>query len=99
MCRLSCPQAKIIGDIDPSRLDKIKTVAWYQGDVAAVLAELAPQVKANLRETWLGHITELKRASRMPGINDPRTPYGADSARSPITGRRATITTDVGQLR
>ena len=96
-----CPQAKIIHiDIDPSELDKIKTAhIGIQGDVAAVLAELAPQVKANLRETWLGRIAELKSAHplRMPGINDPRTPYGLIRAVADCLDDEATITTDVGQ--
>ena len=96
-----CPQAKIIHiDIDPSELDKIKTAhIGIQGDVSAVLAQLAPQVKASLRETWLGRIAELKSAHplRMPGIDDPRTPYGLIRAVADCLDDEATITTDVGQ--
>ncbi len=96
-----CPQAKIIHiDIDPSELDKIKTAhVGIQGDVQAVLEQLVPQVRANLRQNWLSRVAELKAAHplRMPGIDDPRTPYGLIRAVADCLDDEATITTDVGQ--
>ncbi len=96
-----CPQAKIIHiDIDPSELDKIKTAhVGIMGDVKAVLELLAPQVKPTLREDWLSRVAELKASHplRMPGIEDPRTPYGLIRAIADCLDDEATITTDVGQ--
>jgi len=96
-----CPQAKIIHiDIDPSELDKIKNAhIGIEGDVTAVLAQLMPQVKPTLRETWLSRVAELKALHplRMPGIDDPRTPYGLIRAVADCLDDEATITTDVGQ--
>lgn len=96
-----CPQAKIIHiDIDPSELDKIKTAhVGIMGDVKAVLGQLAPQVNATLRTEWLSRVAELKAAHplRMPGIENPRTPYGLIRAVADCLDDEATITTDVGQ--
>ena len=96
-----CSQAKIIHiDIDPSELDKIKTAhIGIRGDVSAVLAELAPQVDSSLRAEWLSRVAELKTAHplRMPGIDDPSTPYGLIRAVADCLDDEATITTDVGQ--
>ena len=96
-----CPQAKIIHiDIDPSELDKIKTAhVGMQGDVKAVLELLEPQTKSILRQQWLTRVAELKTAHplRMPGIADPRTPYGLIRAVADCLDDEATITTDVGQ--
>jgi len=96
-----CPQAKIIHiDIDPSELDKIKTAhIGIRGDVTEVLEQLAPQVKSSLRSDWLSRIAELKAAHplRMPGIDNPRTPYGLIRAVADCLDDQATITTDVGQ--
>jgi acetolactate synthase-1/2/3 large subunit len=99
-----CPQAKIIHiDIDPSELDKIKTAhVGIMGDVTAVLDQLAQQVSAQQREPWLSRVAELKAAHplRMPGIDDPRTPYGLIRAVAECLDElddQATITTDVGQ--
>ena len=96
-----CPQAKIIHiDIDPSELDKIKNAhIGITGDVAAVLEQLVPQVKPTLREAWLSRVAELKALHplRMPGIDDPRTPYGLIRAVADCLDDEATVTTDVGQ--
>ena len=96
-----CPQAKIIHiDIDPSELDKIKTAhIGIRGDVSAVLKQLAPQVKAEPKADWLTRVGELKSAHplRMPGIDDPRTPYGLIRAVADCLDDEAAIATDVGQ--
>ena len=96
-----CPQAKIIHiDIDPSELDKIKTAhVGIQGDVKAALELLTPQTQCVLRQEWLIRVAELKTAHplRMPGIDDPRTPYGLIRAVADCLDDEATITTDVGQ--
>ena len=96
-----CPQAKIIHvDIDPSELDKIKTAhIGIRGDVAAVLEQLVPQVGARLRAPWLSRVAALKAEHplRLPGIDDPRTPYGLIRAVADGLDDQATIATDVGQ--
>lgn len=96
-----CPQAKIVHiDIDPSELDKIKTAhVGIAGDVKRVLEQLLPRVNAKLRERWLSRVGDLKanHPLRMPGIDDPRTPYGLIRAVADCVDDDATITTDVGQ--
>ena len=96
-----CPQAKIIHiDIDPSELDKIKTAhVGIAGDVQTVLQMLLPKIESPLREEWLARVASLKAAQplRMPGVDDPRTPYGLIRAVADCLDDEATITTDVGQ--
>jgi len=96
-----CPQAKIVHiDIDPSELDKIKTAhVGIAGDVDESLRLLLPSIKPQARQGWLARVAELKAAQplRMPGIDDPRTPYGLIRAVSDCLDDEATICTDVGQ--
>ena len=96
-----CPQARIVHiDIDPSELDKIKTAhIGIAGDVRAVLQALLPSIETQRREVWLSRVGSLKEAYplRMPGIDDPRTPYGLIRAVADCLDDQATITTDVGQ--
>ena len=96
-----CPNAKIIHvDIDRSELDKIKTAhVGIRGDVKQVLDRLLPQVKASLRKDWLSRVGELKAACplQMPGVDDPRTPYGLIRAVADCLDDDAIIATDVGQ--
>ncbi|HCZ17167.1 MAG TPA: acetolactate synthase large subunit [Candidatus Accumulibacter sp.] len=96
-----CPQARIVHiDIDPSELDKIKTAhIGIAGDVRAVLQALLPSIETQRREVWLSRVGSLKEAYplRMPGIDDPRTPYGLIRAVADCLDDHATITTDVGQ--
>ena len=96
-----CPQAKIVHiDIDPSELGKIKTAhVGIRGDVAAVLAQLTPQVSAQLRTRWLARVGELKAEHplRLPGIDDARTPYGLIRAVADGVDDQAIVATDVGQ--
>jgi len=96
-----CPQAKIVHiDIDPSELDKIKAAhVGITGDVNAVVQMLAPRVEQQQRDSWLARVASLKAAHplRLPGIDDPRTPYGLIRAVADCLDDEATITTDVGQ--
>ena len=96
-----CPQAKIIHiDIDPSELDKIKTAhIGIAGDVGAALRMLLPAIATPQRVAWLARVASLKEEHplRMPGIDDPRTPYGLIRAVANCLDDEATITTDVGQ--
>ncbi|SDH66561.1 acetolactate synthase large subunit [Propionivibrio dicarboxylicus] len=96
-----CPGAKIIHvDIDHSELDKIKTAhVGIRGDVAAVLERLLPQVEAAERADWHARVAELKAAYplQMPGLDDPRSPYGLIRAVAEAVGDSATVATDVGQ--
>jgi len=96
-----CPQAQIIHiDIDPSELDKIKTAhVGIAGDVGTVLELLLPAVDSRQRQPWLTRVAGLKAEHplRMPGLDDPRTPYGLIHAVANCLDDEATITTDVGQ--
>ena len=96
-----CPQARIIHiDIDPSELDKIKTAhIGIAGDVGAALRMLLPAIATPQRAAWLARVASLKEEHplRMPGIDDPRTPYGLIRAVANCLDDEATITTDVGQ--
>lgn len=96
-----CPNAKIIHvDVDPSELHKIKTAhVAINGDVAAVLDALLPQVKVQLRKRWLSHVDSLKDRFplQMPGSDDPRSHYGLIHAVAAALDDEAVITTDVGQ--
>ena len=96
-----CPNAKIIHiDIDRSELDKIKTAhVGIRGDVKQVLGKLLPQVKSSLRQDWLSRVGDLKASCplQMPGIDDPRTPYGLIRAVADCLDDDAIIATDVGQ--
>jgi acetolactate synthase-1/2/3 large subunit len=60
---------------------------------------LLPAIESPLREAWLARVASLKAAQplRMPGIDDPRTPYGLIRAVADCLDDEATITTDVGQ--
>ena len=96
-----CPRAKIIHiDIDHSELDKIKTAhVGIRGDVMQVMDELLPQVDAAARTDWCKRVDELKAGYplQMPGLDDPRTPYGLIRAVAEAVGDEATVATDVGQ--
>jgi len=96
-----CPQAKIIHiDIDPSELDKIKTAhVGIAGTCVRSLELLQPVIESPQRHAWLARVASLKadHPLRMPGIDDPRTPYGLIRAVANCLDDEATITTDVGQ--
>ena len=96
-----CPRAKIIHiDIDHSELDKIKTAhVGIRGDVTQVMDELLPQVDAAARTDWCERVDELKTGYplQMPGLDDPRSPYGLIRAVAEAVGDEATVATDVGQ--
>ena len=96
-----CPNAKIIHiDIDRSELHKVKNAnVAIAGDVGQVLAELLPRVKPQLRKRWLSHVESLKGRFplAMPGIEDPRSPYGLIHAVANCLDDNAIITSDVGQ--
>ena len=96
-----CPQAKIIHiDIDPAELNKIKAAhVGIRGDAKAVLERLIPQLKADLRSDWLSRVAELKEgfSLRMPGLENPHTPYGLIRAVADCLDDQAVIATDVGQ--
>ena len=96
-----CPNAKIIHiDIDRSELHKVKNAnVAIAGDVGQVLSELLPRVKPQLRKRWLSHVESLKGRFplAMPGVDDPRTPYGLIHAVASCLDDSAFITSDVGQ--
>jgi len=96
-----CPNAKIIHiDIDRSELHKVKDAhVAIAGDVGQVLSELLPRVKPQLRKRWLSHVESLKGRFplAMPGVDNPRSPYGLIHAVANCLDDSAIITSDVGQ--
>jgi acetolactate synthase-1/2/3 large subunit len=96
-----CPNAKIVHiDIDRSELHKVKTAhVAIAGDVGQVLSELLPRVKPQLRKRWLSHVDSLKGRFplAMPGVDNPRSPYGLIHAVASCLDDSAIITSDVGQ--
>ncbi|MBS0346522.1 MAG: acetolactate synthase large subunit [Proteobacteria bacterium] len=96
-----CPNAKIVHiDIDRSELHKVKTAhVAIAGDVGQVLSELLPRVKPQLRKRWLSHVESLKSRFplAMPGVDNPRSPYGLIHAVANCLDDSAIITSDVGQ--
>jgi acetolactate synthase-1/2/3 large subunit len=96
-----CPEAKIIHvDIDDSELDKIKTAhVTIRGDAREVLERLLPEIEPDARGDWLSRIGELKAGFplRMPGSDDPRTPYGLIRTVAGCLTDEAIVATDVGQ--
>lgn len=96
-----CPNARIIHiDIDRSELHKVKNAhVAIAGDVGQVLSELLPRVKPQLRKRWLSHVESLKGRFplAMPGVDDPRSPYGLIHAVASCLDDNAIITSDVGQ--
>lgn len=96
-----CPNARIIHiDIDRSELHKVKNAhVAIAGDVGQVLSELLPRVKPQLRKRWLSHVESLKGRFplAMPGVDNPRSPYGLIHAVASCLDDSAIITSDVGQ--
>ncbi|CAM3144807.1 Acetolactate synthase isozyme 1 large subunit [Klebsiella spallanzanii] len=96
-----CPNAKIIHvDIDRSELGKIKQPhVAIQGDVAEVLTQLIPQVKAQPRSEWLQLVADLQREfpCNIPQEKDPLSHYGLINAVAACVDDEAIVTTDVGQ--
>ena len=96
-----CPQAKIIHiDIDPAELDKIKAAdIAVCADVKLALACLLAQVQLSERKDWQTRIAWLKAEQplRLPGSDNPRSPYGLIRAVAACLDDEAIIVTDVGQ--
>ena len=96
-----CPNARIIHiDIDRSELHKVKNAhVAIAGDVGQVLSELLPRIKPQLRKRWLSHVESLKSRFplAMPGVDNPRSPYGLIHAVANCLDDSAIITSDVGQ--
>lgn len=96
-----CPNAAVVHvDIDPAELDKLKQAhVGITGDVAQVLQSMMPHVRPKKRAEWLSRAKALKSdyGLQMPGVEDPRTPYGLIRAVSSFLPEDAIIATDVGQ--
>ncbi|MGH8506427.1 MAG: biosynthetic-type acetolactate synthase large subunit [Stenotrophobium sp.] len=96
-----CPHAKVIHiDADRRELGKLMTPALaIEADARAALQALMPRVQPQLRSDWLLHVAALRQQMplRLPGLDDPRTPYGIVRAVAERAGPDAAVTTDVGQ--
>ena len=96
-----CANARVIHiDIDPAELGKLRRPdVAIAGDVGSALAALLPLVAEAPRAEWLRRVAELKERYplRLPGEDDPRTPYGLIRAVAALAGEQAIVATDVGQ--
>lgn len=96
-----CPHAQVIHiDIDRSELDKIRAAhIGLVGDARQALEKLVPLVQSAERREWLARVAVLKEEHPlvMPGVDDPRMPYGLILHTARLAGDDAIITTDVGQ--
>ena len=96
-----CPGARVIHiDADPRELGKLRQPQLaILADAGAALRALAEAVKPALRVEWLSRVGQLRRDAplRLPGLDDPRQPYGLIRAVSRLAHPDAAITTDVGQ--
>jgi acetolactate synthase-1/2/3 large subunit len=96
-----CPGARVIHiDADARELGKLRQPQLaILADAGAVLRALAQAVKPALRVDWLSRVGALRRdwPLRLPGIEDPRQPYGLIRAVARLAHPDAAITTDVGQ--
>jgi acetolactate synthase I/II/III large subunit len=96
-----CPNARIVHiDIDPGELHKIKRAhVAVTSDVGLALEGLMQRVKPRKRSGWLA-LTAALRAQHplaMPGLDDPRSPYGLIRAVAEHLPPDAIVATDVGQ--
>jgi acetolactate synthase-1/2/3 large subunit len=96
-----CPGARVIHiDADPRELGKLRQPQLaIHADAGAALRALAQAVKPALRVDWLSRVGALRRdwPLRLPGLDDPRQPYGLIRAVSHLAHPDAAIITDVGQ--
>lgn len=96
-----CPSAKVVHiDIDPSELGKIRAAnVGITADVGRVLEAILPLIEKKERSEWLGLVSSLKASHpmHMPGIGDPRTPYGLIVKAAELLDPDTIIATDVGQ--
>lgn len=96
-----CPRAKVVHvDIDASELGKIRRPhVGMAADVASVLQALLPRIEARPRLEWLSRVAETRNRHplRMPGLDDPLTPYGLVRQTAAVLGDSAIVTSDVGQ--
>jgi acetolactate synthase-1/2/3 large subunit len=96
-----CPDAAVVHiDIDPAEHNKNRRAhVALAGDAARVVAALLPLIPSRPRPEWSGRRALLGREHPcvLPGLDDPRSPYGVFGAVADILGPDAIVTTDVGQ--
>lgn len=94
-----CPNASIIHiDIDPSELNKVKTVNLSMvADVNYFLDDILPHIEDKKRNSWLERIKCFKEKYPLPSFNDVLHPANIIPFVSNIVPRNTIITTDVGQ--
>jgi acetolactate synthase-1/2/3 large subunit len=96
-----CPGASVVHiDIDPAEHHKNRQAhVALAGDAGRVLAALLPLVPTRQRPGWTAIRERLVREHpcALPGIDDPKSPYGMLAAVAGMLGPEAAVTTDVGQ--
>ncbi len=96
-----CPAASVVHiDIDPTEHHKNRRAhVALAGDAGRVLEALAPLVPVRPRPAWANRIAILAREHglRLPGLDDPASPYGVLAEAARLAGPEAIVATDVGQ--
>ena len=96
-----CPGASVVHiDIDPAEHHKNRQAhVALAGDAGRVLAALLPLLPARPRPAWTAIRERLTREHpfTLPGIDDPKSPYGVLAAAAEMLGPDAVVATDVGQ--
>jgi len=96
-----CPDAAVIHiDIDPTEHHKNRQAhVALAGDAVRVLEALSPLVPSRPRPAWSRRRAALERdyPFALPGLGDPKSPYGVFAAVAGIVGPDAIVATDVGQ--
>ncbi|KHK02298.1 biosynthetic-type acetolactate synthase large subunit [Desulfovibrio sp. TomC] len=96
-----CPGASVIHiDIDPAEHHKNRQAhVPLAGDAGRILTALLPLVPARPRPEWTAIRKRLAREHpfALPGLDDPKSPYGMLAAVAEMLGPQAVVATDVGQ--
>ena len=96
-----CPGASVIHiDIDPAEHHKNRQAhVALAGDAGRVLTALMPLVPTRPRPGWtaIRERLALEHPFVLPGLGDPKSPYGMLAAVAGMLGPDAVVATDVGQ--
>jgi acetolactate synthase-1/2/3 large subunit len=96
-----CPAARIIHvDVDPSEIGKLRQpTCALVGDARLTLDALTAGVRTTPRPIWSARVADLRvrHPLRMPGADDPCTPYGIVRHTAALLGPDTVVTSDVGQ--
>ncbi|MHC1789990.1 biosynthetic-type acetolactate synthase large subunit [Solidesulfovibrio sp.] len=96
-----CPGASVVHiDIDPAEHHKNREAhVALAGDAGRILDALSPLVPLRTRPAWAALREKLvaEHPFVLPGLADPKSPYGMLAAVAGMLGPGAVVATDVGQ--